>query len=317
MKLSKTFILSPVVTLRRTARHASYVSALLVLLVAGAVAPAHAVSTLVTDPSGVLHYTSDTDVNHIDLSVDGGATRRYIPGGSVPNRLGTDGKTTYTIELDPSQRLTPGQHTIKLTLTDHAGDTSDVYTHEVRYVQPVDADYVDAKLATMQQPLSSAGAAAIEANRRGIQSNTQGIANTAAIAGMAPLPAGAANGFTAGISRFNGKQGLAAGFQHQLNANTLLKAAVGTGTGGQTVTTLGVSYTWGGSEHAALAATPGDNRDITALLSQVRTLKTERAQQDAVIANLQSKSTAQEARLKRLESMLAQISQAYPSLAQR
>lgn len=86
---------------------------------------------------------------------------------------------------------------------------------------------------------------------------------------------------------------------------------------GQPVTTLGVSFMWGGSKYAALANTPSDKRDIAALLNQVRTLETERAEQEAVIANLQSKSTAQEARLERLESMLAQISQAYPSLAQR
>ena len=317
MKLIKVFACSLFATVRHTAYRVALVLAPLALLALSAAPPAYAVTTLVTDPSGVLHYTTSADLNHIDLSVDGGPMQRYIPGGTVPDRSGADGITTYTIELDPSQRLTPGEHTVELTITDHVGNTSEAFTHQVRYVEPVDADYVDGKLAAIQVPLSAADASAIESNRRGIQSNTQGIANVAAIAGMAPLPAGTANGFTAGISNYNGKQGLAAGYQHRLNAHTVLKAAVGTGTTGQPVTTLGVSFMWGGSKYAALAKTPGDSRDIAALLNQVRTLETERAQQEALIANLQSKSTAQEARLERLELMLAQLGQAYPNLAQR
>lgn len=137
---------------------------------------AHAVTTVVTDPRGVLHYTVDTDLAYIDLSIDGGPVRRYIPGGSVPNRSGADGRTTYTVELHPDQALTLGEHSVELTLTDHAGNTSAAYTHQVTYIQPVDAQYVDDKIAGIQVPASSANTAAIDENRQGIATNAQGIA---------------------------------------------------------------------------------------------------------------------------------------------
>jgi hypothetical protein len=142
---------------------------------------------------------------------------------------------------------------------------------------------------------------------------SQGVANTAANAGMAPLPAGAANGFTAGISRYNGKQGLAAGFQHRLNANTVLKAAVGTGTTGQPVTAVGLSYTWGGSMPSSTTTGGASQADIAALQDQLRSTKTDlarantkaermRAELDQTKAEATAKANAAEAKANTAEA---------------
>jgi uncharacterized protein YcfL len=148
---------------------------------------------------------------------------------------------------------------------------------------------------------AKANTRAIEGNKRAIDGNTQGIANTAAIAGMAPLPAGAASSFTAGISRYNGKQGLAAGFQQRLNANTVLKAAVGTGTTGQPVTTVGLSYTWGGSMPSSTTATTATvHVDMVALQDRLRSTETDLAQGRAEAARAKAEATETKAMLAEL-----------------
>ena len=85
----------------------------------------------------------------------------------------------------------------------------------------------------------------INRNRAAIDRNSQGIANTAAIAGMAPLPNGAESGLTLGLSQYSGMQGLAIGYLHRLNESFTVKAAMATGNTGQPVSTLGLAYTWG------------------------------------------------------------------------
>ena len=87
----------------------------------------------------------------------------------------------------------------------------------------------------------------INRNRAAIDRNSQGIANTAAIAGMAPLPNGAESGLTLGLSQYSGMQGLAIGYLHRLNESFTVKAAMATGNTGQPVSTLGLAYTWGGN----------------------------------------------------------------------
>ena len=100
----------------------------------------------------------------------------------------------------------------------------------------------------------------------GIASNTQGIANVTAMASMPALPASAESGFTAGVGAYSGKNALALGFQHRLNANTALKVAVATGSTGKATVGAGISYAWGGPTQPV----PGQNQQVVALQDRVR-----------------------------------------------
>ena len=130
----------------------------------------------------------------------------------------------------------------------------------------------------------------INRNRAAIDRNSQGIANTAAIAGMAPLPNGAESGLTLGLSQYSGMQGLAIGYLHRLNESFTVKAAMATGNTGQPVSTLGLAYTWGGNSSDRITSHALQVR-LHSTASELAQAKAEREQAKIKAERMQNKVT--------------------------